>query len=265
MSIDYDPFHTSNTADEQRELEAIAFGLQEGGISLGPAQARLIRLIMSNPSLVAGMLNRAHYDTMTGLYTKDAFEQVIAEALRDKEGVKYKRLIAFDWANFKTAVNDKIGQAGGNKFLALGGLGLRAALRYGRSNASDANMVSPRAEELSKDGSVLMNVAGRIGGDEMAVLLHGRNVRDISRGRVLGIALQTLIYPELLDWAAENKVENVGIRVATTMLDPVTDESLDDVLKRCDPKKDTIGTYSLIRDKNGMLVPVAGSVSIPRT
>lgn len=242
-------------------FDEISRALRLGGVAAEHALQRLTALPYSQ---LADMIDGYRYDGMTGLLGQSEFKRIGDEIIANRGPEERWRLITTDLVNFKTAVNDFKGHPVGNEVLTLFGAGLVRALRYGREGSDFEDEPSAQSKERQKDGSVLVNVAGRLGGDEAGILLQGRKVQDLKTDRVHDIVLQSLIYPPLKDLLVEKGINGLGVRVSTAMVE-ASHKSLNDVMgSKADPKLHTMGVYSFIRNNKGVLVPVKGYLPMPR-
>lgn len=236
-------------------LDRISRGLRLGGAAAAAAREQLCG--MSDEQL-AEVIDRSRRDNMTGLYNRATFEEIALKVIDEvRKGAKW-RIIVTDMVNFKSAVNDKLGHVVGDEVLREAGAGLLFALR----NGNEADAYGDEHEAKIGDNSVqgLLNIAGRIGGDENAVFMQSRNVRDISHARVMDVALRIMLYPPFGELIERHAINGLGVRVSTTMVKP-THRDFSDILYDSDPKLNPVGVVSLILLNNN-LVPVMGYVPL---
>lgn len=236
-------------------LDSISRGLRLGGAAAAAAREQLYG--MSDEQL-AEVIDRSRRDNMTGLYNRATFEDIALEVIDEvRHGAKW-RIIVTDMVNFKSAVNDKLGHGVGDDVLREAGAGLLFALR----NGNKADLYGDDYEVNVSENSVLrlLNIAGRIGGDENAVFMQGRNIRDIAIARAMDVALRIMLYPPLGELIERYRINGLGVRVSTTMV-KATHQDFSDILRDSDPKLNPVGVVSIILINNN-LIPVLGYVPL---
>jgi len=114
------------------------------------ALTRLVDAVHARELEICRLVNEAHTDPLTGLYNRRGFEpfvdQALARALRAGEDIA---LVLCDIDNFK-AINDSCGHSAGDRAL---------------------NTVAECLKQVVRP----TDLAGRLGGDEMVLLLAGAN------------------------------------------------------------------------------------------
>ena len=210
-SIEYRmPLKQHNMAVAEIRLVADLAPLRErlqGFVSvvLGAALLALVlarALMASRRRAKDGMLQMAHFDTLTGLPNRSDFEAVTAQVLaRAARSGGHAALLFFDLDNFKV-VNDSLGHAIGDQLLKA------VAMQLGR--------IVPAGAKFS-----------RLGGDEFTLLVEGADRHQAND--LAALAMRTLNQPLRVDGRELGIDASIGIA-----LYPDDGDSVDKLLRSAD-------------------------------